>query len=158
MTAVVGRWGDEVAPDGVIDRAAVAGGLRHTGGARVARGSAVAARRAAHVRVAHRAGGPRPGPGALVVEVPLLFESGLEPRFDATIAVVADEAIRAERAAARGHEAVDERTARQLTQRRRPSARHTWSATTAPSLSWRMRSLMCSASSSNDEHPYDHAP
>ena len=51
-----------------------------------------------------------------MVEVPLLFESGMDRGFDATIAVVADEEARRERAAARGHEAVDERTARQLTQ------------------------------------------
>ena len=36
--------------------------------------------------------------------------------YDATIAVVADEEVRAARAAARGHAAVDERAARQLTQ------------------------------------------
>ena len=36
--------------------------------------------------------------------------------YDATIAVVAPEAVRAARAAARGHEAVDERAKRQLTQ------------------------------------------
>lgn len=36
--------------------------------------------------------------------------------YDATIAVVADEQLRASRAQARGHHAVDERTARQLSQ------------------------------------------
>jgi dephospho-CoA kinase len=46
----------------------------------------------------------------------LLFEAGLDRGYDATIAVVADEAVRRERARARGHEALDERTARQLTQ------------------------------------------
>ena len=51
-----------------------------------------------------------------VVEVPLLFESGMEGVFDSTIAVIADEAVRAERAGARGHAAVAERTGRQLTQ------------------------------------------
>ena len=40
---------------------------------------------------------------AAVVEVPLLFEAGMEAVFDHTIAVVADEALRAERAGARGH-------------------------------------------------------
>ena len=53
---------------------------------------------------------------AAVVEVPLLFESGMDAVFDKTIAVVADEALRAERAAARGHAGVAERTGRQLTQ------------------------------------------
>jgi dephospho-CoA kinase len=57
-----------------------------------------------------------PSPRAAVVEVPLLFESGMEQAFDATIAVVADEAVRAERAGARGHASVAERTGRQLTQ------------------------------------------
>jgi dephospho-CoA kinase len=55
-------------------------------------------------------------PRAMVVEVPLLFESGMEPVFDATIAVVADEELRAERAGARGHAALPERTGRQLSQ------------------------------------------
>ena len=57
-----------------------------------------------------------PSPRAAVVEVPLLFESGMEAGFDATIAVVADEALREERAAARGHAALTERAGRQLTQ------------------------------------------
>ena len=59
-----------------------------------------------------------PPPRALVVEVPLLFEAGQASAYDATIAVVADDALRAERAGARGHEAVDERTARQLPQQK----------------------------------------
>jgi dephospho-CoA kinase len=57
-----------------------------------------------------------PLPRAAVVEVPLLFESGMESLFDRTIAVVADEAVRAERAVARGHAAVAERAGRQLSQ------------------------------------------
>jgi dephospho-CoA kinase len=51
-----------------------------------------------------------------VVEVPLLFEAGIEGAFDATVAVVSDEEVRAERAAARGHEGVEGRTGRQLPQ------------------------------------------
>ena len=57
-----------------------------------------------------------PPPEVAVVEVPLLFEAGIEGVFDATVAVVADEALRAERAAARDHEGVEGREARQLTQ------------------------------------------
>jgi dephospho-CoA kinase len=57
-----------------------------------------------------------PPPRAAVVEVPLLFESGMEGAFDATIAVVADEHVRGERAGARGHAALAERGARQLSQ------------------------------------------
>jgi dephospho-CoA kinase len=51
-----------------------------------------------------------------VVEVPLLFEAGLAGGYDATIAVVADEQLRRERASARGHALVAEREQRQLTQ------------------------------------------
>lgn len=116
--AVVARWGSEVAPDGVVDRGAVA--ARAFGGDPDERAwlegelwPRVGAR-----MVEWRAGeeGRTPPPPALVVEVPLLFEAGMEPAFDATIAVVADEAVRAERAGARGHAGVDERTSRQLTQ------------------------------------------
>jgi dephospho-CoA kinase len=57
-----------------------------------------------------------PEDAVAVVEVPLLFESGMERVFDYTIAVVAAEDTREERAAARGHAAVAERAGRQLTQ------------------------------------------
>jgi dephospho-CoA kinase len=55
-----------------------------------------------------------PSPRAAVVEVPLLFESGMDRAFDATIAVLTDEGVRTARAGARGHEALDERSKRQL--------------------------------------------
>ena len=58
-----------------------------------------------------------PAPPVAVVEVPLLFESGMEAAFDATIAVVADESVREERAGARGHAGVSERAGRQLSQK-----------------------------------------
>jgi dephospho-CoA kinase len=48
--------------------------------------------------------------------VPLLFESGMEKVFDTTVAIVAEDEVRRERAAARGHALVDEREARQLAQ------------------------------------------
>ena len=51
-----------------------------------------------------------------MVEVPLLFESEMEGVFDTTVAVVASEPIRRDRAEARGHALVDEREARQLAQ------------------------------------------
>ncbi len=111
------RWGDEVAPGGTVDRRAVArrafaddeerGFLEGLLWPRVGR-------RIAEWREAESA--REPAPRALVIEVPLLFESGMDHGFDATIAIVADEAVRRERAAARGHESVDERTSRQLTQ------------------------------------------
>lgn len=55
-----------------------------------------------------------PPPRALVVEVPLLFESGMAEIFDATVVIEAEHSLRRERAAARGHENLDEREARQL--------------------------------------------
>jgi dephospho-CoA kinase len=115
--AVVGRWGAEVAPGGVVDRAAVAqwafarpedrawleGVVWPLVGARVA-------------EWLERVRAQRPAPRAAVVEVPLLFEAGLEKLYDATIAVIADEATRGERAQRRGHALADERAARQFGQ------------------------------------------
>jgi dephospho-CoA kinase len=56
-----------------------------------------------------------------VVEVPLLFEAGVEQAFDATVAIVADEEVRASRAGGRDHLAVTERAARQLSQEEKAS-------------------------------------
>jgi dephospho-CoA kinase len=115
--AVVARWGEEVAPDGVVDRHAVARRAFATPGDRAWLEGLIwpkVGERIAEWRAAEST--REPPPPALVVEVPLLFESGGESAYDATIAVVADDDVRAVRAAARGHEAVDERTARQLTQ------------------------------------------
>jgi dephospho-CoA kinase len=120
--AVVARWGAGVAPGGVVDRRAVAGHAFADPGDRAwlegllwpLVGERVAAWRDEVQRL-------DPPPPAAVVETPLLFEAGLESRYDATIAVVADEAVRAERAAARGHAAVDERAARQLSQEEKAS-------------------------------------
>ena len=57
-----------------------------------------------------------PPPRAAVVEVPLLFEAGMEGVFDRTVAVVAEEGLRAERAGGRGHEGLEGRTSAQLSQ------------------------------------------
>jgi dephospho-CoA kinase len=51
-----------------------------------------------------------------VIEVPLLFESGLTDAYDATIAIISDERVRRERVAGRGHVLPDERSSRQLSQ------------------------------------------
>jgi dephospho-CoA kinase len=114
---LVERFGPEVAPAGQIDRSAVAAHvfahpedrqwLEETLWPRV--GAMVVAWREQVESV-------DPPPPAAVVETPLLFEAGLEGMYDHTIAVVAEEATRAERAGARGHEAVEERAGRQLPQ------------------------------------------
>jgi dephospho-CoA kinase len=115
--AVSARFGEQVAPGGKVDRGAVAQAafaadedrawlealLWPLVGARMARW---------REELEHRS----PPPRAAVVEVPLLFESGMGDAFDATVAVVADEDVRAERAGARGHEALQQRAARQLSQ------------------------------------------
>jgi dephospho-CoA kinase len=115
--AVVARWGPDVAPGGGVDHAAVA---RHAFAAPEERawlegllwplvGARVGAWR-------EEQSAREPPPRALVVETPLLFEAGLDGIYDATLVIVAEEGVRAQRAAARGHTAVDERTARQLSQ------------------------------------------
>ena len=114
---LVARWGDEVAPDGSVDRAAIArivfdrpeerewlqGVLWPRVGARVMEWRAELDAR-------------ETPPRAAVVEVPLLFEAGMEAVFDKTVAIVADEELRAERAGARGHEHVEGRASAQLSQ------------------------------------------
>ncbi|MGA8364564.1 MAG: dephospho-CoA kinase [Solirubrobacteraceae bacterium] len=115
--AVVERWGEDVAPGGTVDRSAVAervfadaqdrawleGVLWPLVGERVGEWlTEVRAR--------------QPAPRAAVVEVPLLFEAEMEGVYDATVAVIADEQIRRERAASRGHALQDARAARQLSQ------------------------------------------
>jgi dephospho-CoA kinase len=115
--AVVARFGAEVAPGGVVDRAAVARRAFATDQDRKwLEGRVwplVGARVAAWLEQART---KQPAPAAAIVEVPLLFEAGLEQMYDATIAVISDESVRQQRAAVRGHAAVDERAARQLSQ------------------------------------------
>ena len=119
--AVLGRWGPEVAPAGVVDRSALAARafareqdrewleqlLWPLVGARVAAWLE-------GVRASRAAGD---GPRAAVVEVPLLFEAGMEKLYDATIVVISGEEVRRARAAERGHVLPEERAARQLSQR-----------------------------------------
>ncbi len=115
--AVVARWGDDVAPGGVVDRAAVAARAFAAPQERAWLEAAVWPRVAARVAAWREEVAARePAPRAAVVETPLLFEAGMEAIYDATVAVVADEVVRAARAAARGHVGVDERAARQLPQ------------------------------------------
>ena len=115
--AVVERFGESVAPGGSVDRSAVARAAFTRPEDRAWLEELLwplVGRRMAEWRegLDHRVESPR----AAVVEVPLLFESGMEGAFDATIAVIADEELRAERAGARGHEALAERGSRQLAQ------------------------------------------
>ena len=114
---LVGRLGQEVAPAGTVDRDAVArvvfedkdalGWLEGYLWPKV--GERIWAWRQ------ELEGRPEP-PAAAIVEVPLLFESGMEQGFDHTIAVIADDDLRAERIGERGHSGVASRESRQLGQ------------------------------------------
>jgi dephospho-CoA kinase len=121
---LVERWGPEVAPQGSVDRNRISEivfadpeqltwleqQIHPLVGARTA---AWLAALPAETEIA-------------VIEVPLLFESGGEKRFDTTVAIVTDDEVRRERAAARGHALVDEREARQLAQHEKAArAEHT---------------------------------
>jgi dephospho-CoA kinase len=111
---LVQRWGAEVAPGGRVDRSRV--------------GEIVFAdpkelgwlESQIHPLVGERIGAwldslPE-GARLAVVEVPLLFESGMDGVFDTTVAVVTSDAVRRARAEQRGHGLVAEREARQLGQ------------------------------------------
>jgi dephospho-CoA kinase len=114
---LVERLGEQIAPGGEVDRSKVAeqvfgdderrkwleGILWPRVGQRIAEW---------RTELGERESPPR----AAVVEVPLLFESGMDQAFDATIAVVADEDVRRARAEARGHAGLASRTDRQLPQ------------------------------------------
>jgi dephospho-CoA kinase len=114
LSRLAERWGPEVVVEGSVDRGRV--------------GEIVFAdpdqltwlEQQIHPMVGERIGGwlddlPADTETA-VIEVPLLFESGMEKVFDTTVAVVAKDEVRRERAVARGHALVDEREARQLAQ------------------------------------------
>jgi dephospho-CoA kinase len=115
--ALVERWGQEAAPGGVVSREAVAervfsddqerSWLERTlwplVGERIAVWLALTRSK-------------QPTPRAAVVEMPLLFESGMDRACDATVALVAERQVRRERTASRRHARVAEREARQLSQ------------------------------------------
>ena len=124
--AVTERFGAGVAPEGVVDRAAVAARVFASSDDRAWLEQLLWPLVGQHVADwRERVGQREPPPRALVVEVPLLFEAGGDHMYDATIAVIADETVREARAQARGHHAVAEREARQLTQQEK-AARSTF--------------------------------
>jgi dephospho-CoA kinase len=111
---LVERWGEEVAPGGEVDRGRIAAivfadpdelewlefQLHPLVGQHIVEW---AGRLPEDARLA-------------VVEVPLLFETHMEDKFDAVISVVADDEVRRERAAGRELSSLEGRTGRQLSQ------------------------------------------
>jgi dephospho-CoA kinase len=115
--ALTRRFGPQIAPGGVVDREALAQRVFASEPERSWLEGVVwplVAQRIASWLEQVRA--REPAPRAAVVEVPLLFEAGLDAGYDATIAVIAEERLRSERASARGHALVAEREQRQLSQ------------------------------------------
>jgi dephospho-CoA kinase len=111
---LVERWGEEVVAGGQVERARV-------GEIVIGRSDELAWLES----VLHPLVGARivewrqslpAGTSVAVVEVPLLFETGMENAFDATVCVVADDSIRAARAGDRGTELLEGRSGRQLSQ------------------------------------------
>ncbi len=109
------RWGPDVIADGEVDRARVA---------------AIVFERPDELRwlesTLHPLVGERivawrtdlaPETALAVIEVPLLFETNMESAFDATIVVIANDDLRAERAGARGISDLEARAGQQLSQR-----------------------------------------
>jgi dephospho-CoA kinase len=111
---LVERWGSEVAPASRIDRNRV-GALVFERPEELEWLEAVLHPLVGE-RVASWAVGLPAHTSLAVVEVPLLFETGMENGFDATVCVIADDRVRAERAGARGTELVEGRAGRQLPQ------------------------------------------
>jgi dephospho-CoA kinase len=110
---LVAELGPDIAPGGSVDRSAVASRVFGDDEKRKWLEGVLWPRVGERVAQFRESVEDQP---AAVVEVPLLFESGMEAVFDKTIVVMVDEAVRAERAAARGHELVEARAERQLSQ------------------------------------------
>jgi dephospho-CoA kinase len=111
---LVERWGSEVAPGGEVDRAKVA---------------ALVFDRPEELRWLESVLHPRVGTAVVnwresldpsvevaVVEVPLLFEAGMEGAFDSTLAVIASDRVRELRLRDRGQPGLEGREERQLSQ------------------------------------------
>lgn len=111
---LVERWGEDVATDGEVDRARVAEIVFE----RPDELSWLEAE--LHPRVAERMAAWRArlpaGTQVAVVEVPLLFETGMEGAFDVVVCVIAPDGDREGRADGTGLAALEGRESRQLTQ------------------------------------------
>ena len=113
-TALVERWGEGIAPDGVVDRDRVGEIVFDDREELAWLESVTHPRVGAHVLAWRQSLGP--DVDVAVVEVPLLFEAAMEDAFDTTLAVVADDEIRDARLRERGQAGLEGREDRQLDQ------------------------------------------
>ena len=114
---LVGRFGPEIAPGGSIDRDAMAKVVFADDEKRKALEGYLWPKVGERIWAWREEQDERPDtPRAAVVEVPLLFEAGMEQVFDHTIAVTAGDDLRNERIGARGHTGVASRESRQMPQ------------------------------------------
>jgi len=108
------RWGGEVVAEGTVDRGRVGAIVFDSTEELVWLESLL------HPLVGERVSQWRDSLGPdvelCVVEVPLLFETGMDDAFDATVSVVAVDETRAHRAGLRGTELLESRSDRQLPQ------------------------------------------
>jgi dephospho-CoA kinase len=112
--ALVDRWGEEIAPGGVVDREKVSEIVFNDRNELAWLESVTHPRVGAHVLEWRQ--GLDPDVPVAVVEVPLLFEAAMEDAFDATVAVVADDELRDARLRERGQRGLAGREERQLDQ------------------------------------------
>jgi dephospho-CoA kinase len=112
--ALMERWGDGIAPDGVVDRDRVSEIVFNDPEELAWLESVTHPRVGTHVLEWRQSLGPEVA--IAVVEVPLLFETAMEGAFDSTVAVVADNEIRDARLRERGQGGLEGREARQLDQ------------------------------------------
>jgi dephospho-CoA kinase len=113
-SALIERWGAEVAPGGDVDREKVAAIVFQDPEELRWLESQLHPRVGAHVVEWRQALAPEVE--VAVVEVPLLFEAAMEGAFDATVAVVADDELRDRRLRERGQQGLGGREERQLAQ------------------------------------------
>jgi dephospho-CoA kinase len=111
---LVERWGEEVAPDGEVDRAKVAQLVFERPEELAWLESQL--HPLVGSRVVEWAGGLPADTALAVVEVPLLFESGMDGLFDAVVSVVASDEVRRDRESGRDLAALEGRSERQLSQ------------------------------------------
>jgi dephospho-CoA kinase len=111
---LVKRWGEEVMTDGGIDRERV-GAIVFEQPAELAWLEAVLHPLVGE-RVARWRESLKDDTRLAVVEVPLLFETGMEAAFDATVCVVAADSTRSARSSERGTALLERRDGRQLSQ------------------------------------------